>query len=75
MQDIVELAEGFSLNRTLPRDHFRQKLNDLHKPLLIAKWKDEATYHQRLLYRMCKLFHELEYYDEEIWSLLFKDIE
>lgn len=45
VQDIAELAEGFSLNRTLPREHFRQKLTEVHKPVLLAKWKDEATFH------------------------------
>lgn len=74
IQDIAELAEGFSLNRTLSREHFRQKLNDVHKPVLMAKWK-EATYHQRLLYKLCKHFHELGYYDEELWTLLLKDVE
>lgn len=75
VQDIVELAEAFSLNRTLPREHFREKLTEVHKPILLAKWKAEATYHQRLLYKLCKYFHELEYYDVELWQLLTKDIE
>ena len=75
VQDIVELCEAFSYNRTLPRDHFRQKLTEVHKPVLLKQWKDEATYHQRLLFKMCKYFHELEYYDEELWTLLAKDIE
>ena len=44
-QDIVELCEAFSYNRTLPRDHFRQKLTEVHKPVLLSLWKDEATYH------------------------------
>jgi hypothetical protein len=26
VQDIAELMEGFTMNRTLPREHFRQKL-------------------------------------------------
>ena len=63
------------MNRTLPREHFRQKLDEVHKPVLLAKWKDEATYHQRLLYKMCRDMHTLQYYDEEIWNLLVKDIE
>lgn len=73
--DIVELADGFSLNRTLPREHFRQKLTEVHKPVLIQKWRDEATYHQRMLYTLAKRFHELNYYDEELWTLLVKDVE
>jgi hypothetical protein len=75
VQDIAELAEGFALNRTLPREHFRQKLTEVHKPILLAKWKDEATYHQRMLFQLCLSFHSLEYYDEELWTLLVKDIE
>lgn len=69
------MAEGFSLNRTLHREHFRQRLTEVHKPVLLAKWKDEATYHQRLLYKLCKNLHELEYYDEEIWQKLVTDVE
>ena len=75
IQDIAELAESFSMNRTLPREHFRQRLTELHKPILLAKWRDEATYHQRLLYKLCKYMHELEYYDEEIWHKLVTDVE
>jgi hypothetical protein len=47
----------------------------VHKPVLLARWKDEATFHQRLLYKLCKSFHELEYYDEELWTMLTKDLE
>lgn len=75
VQDITELCDGFALNRTIPREHFRRKLTEVHKPVLLAKWKDEATYHQRLLFQLCRSFHSLEYYDEELWSLLVKDIE
>lgn len=71
----MELAEAFSLNRTLPREHFRKRLTLVHKPVLLSKWKAEATYHQRLLYKLCKYFHELSYYDEELWTLLVTDVE
>ena len=50
-------------------------MTEVHKPILLAKWKSEATYHQRLLYSLCRDFHTLEYYDEDIWNLLVKDIE
>lgn len=73
--DIAELVEGFSLNRTLPREYFRQKLTEVHKPVLIQNWKKEATYHQRMLYTFCKRFHELQYYDEELWHLIVNDVE
>jgi hypothetical protein len=75
VQDIAELTEGFLMNHNLPKEHFRDKLNEVHKPVLLAKWKAEATYHQRMLYTLCKNFHALEYYDEELWNLLLKDIE
>ncbi len=75
VQDIVELLEGFTMNRTLPREHFRKKLTEVHKPILLSLWKDEATYHQRMLYKLCRDLHTLQYYDEEIWGLLVKDIE
>ena len=28
-----------------------------------------------MLYKFAKYFHELNYYDEELWSLLVKDVE
>ena len=74
IQEIVELLEGFALNRTLPRSHMRERLANVHKPILLKKWKAEATYHQRLMFKMVKEFHDLEYYDEEIWNLLAFDI-
>lgn len=74
IQDICELIEAFQLNRTLPREHFRQKLSTVHKPILLAKWTAEATYHQRLLYIMVQGFHNLQWYDEDVWTLLLKDI-
>jgi hypothetical protein len=73
--DIAELCDAFSLNRTLPRDYFKQKLTEVHKPILKKQWKEEATYHQRMLYTFCKRFHELGYYDEELWALIAKDVE
>jgi hypothetical protein len=33
------------LNRNLPRDHFRERLTTVHKPILLKKWRDEATFH------------------------------
>ena len=45
IQEIVELLEGFALNRTLPRSHMRERLANVHKPILLKKWKAEATYH------------------------------
>ena len=68
------MLEGFALNRTLPRSHMRERLANVHKPILLKKWKAEATYHQRLMFKMVKEFHDLEYYDEEIWNLLAFDI-
>lgn len=73
--DIAELVEGFSYNRTLPREYFRQKLTEVHKPVLLKNWKKEATHHQRMLFTFCKRFHELQYYDEELWTLLVNDVE
>lgn len=70
IQDICELCEGFALNETLPRSYFLEKLQEVHKPILLKKWRDEATYHQRLLFKMCKEFDRIGFYDEEIWTLL-----
>lgn len=73
--DIAELCEGFSYNRTLPREYFRQKLTEVHKPVLVKQWDAEATYHQRMLYTFCRRFHEIGFYDEELWNLLVKSVE
>lgn len=62
------------LNRTLPREHYRQFLTEVLKPVLLEKWKAEATYHQRLLYKICRDFYDLKYFDEDIWTQLIFDI-
>jgi len=59
IHDIAELLEAFMLNRTLPREHFRKKLTDVFKPILLEKWLDEVTYHQRLLVNLAKNFFDL----------------
>jgi hypothetical protein len=59
VQDIAELTEAFTMNRTLPREYYRKKLDEVYKPILLAKWKNEATYHQRMLYQLCRDFHTL----------------
>lgn len=42
---IVEIMDGFMNNRNLPREYFKEKLETIYKPILIKKWKAEATYH------------------------------
>ncbi len=74
IQDIMELTEAFRLNRTLHRDHYRAYLHEVLKPVIVQKWAAEATYHQRLLFKMCKYFFEMKYFDEDIWNLLIKDL-
>jgi hypothetical protein len=70
VQDVCELLEGFSLNRTLPRSHMRDKLQTQYKPVLLAKWTAEVDYHQRMAYKLAKEFDGLEFYDEELWLKL-----
>lgn len=69
----MELAEAFYLNRTLPREYFRTKLQTVYRPILLAKWKAEATYHQRLLAKMAVEFPRVGFFDQEIWDLLIDD--
>ena len=70
IQDVCELLEGFGLNRTLPRQHMRDKLLHQYKPVLLAKWEAEAVFHQRMLYKLAREFDLLEFYDEELWLKL-----
>lgn len=67
VQEVCELMEGFALNRTLPRQHMRDKLLTQYKPVILQKWDDEVVYHQRMLYKMVKEFDNLEFYDVELW--------
>jgi hypothetical protein len=41
----MELTEGFLLNRTLHRDHYKKYLTDVLKPVILNTWEAEADYH------------------------------
>ena len=47
--EILELTEAFNCNLTLHRNHFRQKLNTLYKPILLKNWDKEVTFNQRIM--------------------------
>lgn len=67
-QEIQELLTAFRDNRQLPRSHMTDLLNEHFKPVLLAKWKTEIVYNQRVLFGLVEEFHHLGWYDEEVWK-------
>ena len=67
-QDVLMLLDCFRLNRQLHRDHMREKLTTQLKGVLLRTWRKEVECHQRLLVGLTAHFHELRWFDEEIWT-------
>jgi hypothetical protein len=48
------------------------KMNDTFKKIIVDRWKDEVVYNQRVLFDLAQELHELGWYDEQVWMLIFK---
>lgn len=42
--------------------------------MIIANWRGEVDYNQRVLFNMMKEFENLDYWDKDIWSKCFEAI-
>lgn len=62
--------EAFRDNRSLPRSHIIDLLNNQWKKVLVDKWKAEVIFNQRVLFGLAKEFHNLRYYDADLWQLI-----
>jgi hypothetical protein len=74
VQEVVELCQAFRWNRTHHRDHLRSMLHNHFKEPIVAKWRAEVEYNQRVLYNLMVEFEHINYEDEEIHKLMFTTI-
>ena len=44
------------------------------KKMMINNWKDEVEFNQRTLYDLMIELENLDYYDKQIWELIFETI-
>ena len=73
-QEIWELMIHFRDSRQLERQYFRDLLDNHYKKVLVEKGKREVVYNQRVLFGLVEEFHNLEYYDLELWTMLVDSI-
>jgi len=69
---VLELVEAFNENRTLPREHFRNRMDEVYKFHIKMKWVKEIRSLPKMLAKFMKELHVLKYYDVEIWELIAK---
>lgn len=62
------------MSESFPTSYITKKIDEVYKPVLLQKWKAEATYHQRLMYKLVKEFDFIGYYDEELWMKIATDV-
>ena len=67
-QWVLGLLEAFKDNRKLHRDHMREKLDSQFKKVILDNWHEEVEFHQKLLCGLANELHDLEWYDEEVWT-------
>ena len=48
------------------------RLDGTFKKIMVDRWGDEVVYNQRVLFDLAQELHDLGWYDEEIWMLIFK---
>lgn len=64
---MVAFRESRQVHRQWMRDFLD---NTLKEKVLKQKWKAEVVYNQRVLFGLCTEFENLEYYDEELWTMI-----
>lgn len=74
LRDITDLVVAMNVNHQLHRDHFREKLTNVWKPIILKLWKKQAEFHDRRVLTLAKEFNELQWYDEDVWNKIFKTV-
>jgi hypothetical protein len=72
--DVIELCKAFRDNRTHHRDHLKNIITNNLKQMILKNWKDEVEFNQRTLYNFMIELEYLEYFDKQIWELVFETI-
>jgi hypothetical protein len=74
VQEVIELLEAFNENRTLQRQHFRDFMDEHLVEILLAKWHEEAEYHQRNVFRLVEGMRTLNYSHEKLDARIIETI-
>jgi len=61
---------AFRDNRSLPRSHMIEKLNNEFKKVMLDKWKAEVVYNQSTLFGLVGEFDKIGFYDTELWNMI-----
>ena len=70
--EVSRLLEAFRDNRQLHRDHIRELLNThFKKHVIIPLWEQQVRFNQRTLFDLAKELDNIQWYDEEVWTLIF----